>query len=205
MVKEEWKNIVINLKSAYTSPNFLPDETSWRVWLYALADLPAEVVGASAVVYIQQNHFPPTIADLREIASRFMEDGDEQNEIEAWTCVSKAIRNSTYHAEESFEKLPPLIQKAVGSPAVLKEWAMSDYDSIQVTQSNFMRNYRVVSTREKEAKRLSPQIRETLGISVAEPIKIETKKPTETEQREDCFVSAPEDLIANLRRTLGAL
>lgn len=41
------------------------------------------------------------------------------NELEAWSLVEKAIRNSIYNSQEEFSKLPPLVQKAVGSPNVL--------------------------------------------------------------------------------------
>lgn len=35
-------------------------------------------------------------------------------------------RNSGYHAEEEFARLPELIQKAVSSPGQLREWALSE-------------------------------------------------------------------------------
>ena len=79
----------------------------------------------------------------------------------AWQMVLKAMRNSIYHSEEEFAKLPPLVQKAVVSPAQLREWAMAeDIDGtwMNVTQSNFMRTYRAEMTRNREMKKLSPDI-----------------------------------------------
>ncbi len=56
--------------------------------------------------------------------------------------VTRAIRNGLYHAEEEFEKLPPLIQRAIGGPAILREWAKSDAESIQsVIMSQFTKLY----------------------------------------------------------------
>lgn len=54
------------------------------------------------------------------------------NELEAWSLVEKAIRNSIYNSQEEFSKLPPLVQKAVGSPNVLRLWAADGSYSEQV-------------------------------------------------------------------------
>ena len=80
--------------------------------------------------------------------------------MEAWALVSRALRNGYYGANEEFEKLPPLVQKAVGSPGNLRNWAQTDAKSIEnVIQSNFMRAYKTVVNREKEVERMPADVR----------------------------------------------
>lgn len=177
MVKEEWKEGVAILKSAYTSQSFLPDALSWNVWLEGLKDLPYEVVKASIVVYMQTNHFPPAISDLREIASRFMPEKKELTDMEAWSLVSKAVSNSAYNAEREFEKLPESVQKAVGGIRTLQEWSQLEETIFSsVAQSQFLKAYRGIQTREKEAARLSLSMRQALGIDVKEAPKIASRE-----------------------------
>ena len=81
--------------------------------------------------------------------------------MQAWGLVRKAINNSGYHSEEEFAKLPPLVQKAVGTPGQLKQWGMSDIESIEtVAQSNFMRTNRAVAKREDEVSRMPKEIKQ---------------------------------------------
>ena len=78
----------------------------------------------------------------------------------AWGLVSKALRNGTYGAVEEFNKLPPLVRQAVGMPDNLKNWATSDYQTIEtVIQSNFLRTYETVVKRAKEINRMPDNIK----------------------------------------------
>ena len=80
--------------------------------------------------------------------------------MEAWALVSRAIRNGYYGAEKEFEKLPPLVQKAVGTPGQLRNWSQTDMESIEnVVQSNFMRTYRTVVKSSQEIARMPENIR----------------------------------------------
>ena len=76
---------------------------------------------------------------------------DELSEGQAWALVEKATRNGGYGYKEEFDKLPPIVQKAVGSPSQIHEWAMMDSDTVKsVVASNFMRSYKIMLKREKE-------------------------------------------------------
>ena len=67
----------------------------------------------------------------------------EMTEGEAWGLVSRALRNSAYDSQREFDALPPRLQRLVGSPNQLREWAMLDADTVQsVIASNFQRSYR---------------------------------------------------------------
>lgn len=77
---------------------------------------------------------------------------NELNELEAWSFVRKALRNSGYHANEEFEKLPPIVRKAVGSPDNLYCWSQMDITSVEnIVQVNFLQVYRMAVNQEEKA------------------------------------------------------
>jgi hypothetical protein len=76
---------------------------------------------------------------------------DEMTEMEAWACVSAALRNSAYNSAEEFEKLPPVVQRLVGSPSQLREWGQMDSDTVNsVVASNFQRSYKARAKNERD-------------------------------------------------------
>ena len=86
------------------------------------------------------------------------------NEAEAWGLISKAIRNGLYGAKEEFAKLPPELQRLVGTPAQLREWAGMDSSTIQsIIASNVQRSFRVVRERESLNAALPPEAKKLLG------------------------------------------
>ena len=88
--------------------------------------------------------------------------------------VKNAIRNSLYNAKEEYYKLPENIQRLVGSPSTLREWAMLDISELDtVVQSNFMRSYKARQEHEKEYLALPKSVREiTQEVANALPSKI---------------------------------
>ena len=69
--------------------------------------------------------------------------------------------------EEEYAKLPPLVQKTVGSPGQLREWAMMDSTSLSVTGSHFQKSFEIMQKREKELALLPPDIRDRLAAFTA--------------------------------------
>ena len=75
----------------------------------------------------------------------------------------KATRRSILNSKEEFEKLPPILQRLVGSPSKLKEWALMDADTVNsVVASNLMRSYKVIAEKEKEFQALPSNVRAVL-------------------------------------------
>ena len=162
--KEKFKILLKAMKAVYTKPEFLPDQDAYNVWYAMLKDLDYEVLTSSIQHHMMTSPYPPTIADIRSGAVKFMPgNAHAMTEMEAWNRARKAIGNSNYHAAEEFEKLHPIIQKAVGSPANLSEWAMMDSSTVNsVIQSNFLKSYRDALAKEKELSKLSPAMRELM-------------------------------------------
>jgi hypothetical protein len=147
-------------------PNFKPIDTELMstTWADMLNEYSYEQVSVALKCYIttDTSGFAPSIGQLID-KLKTVEQPQELNELQAWGLVRKAINNSGYHSEEEFAKLPPLVQKAVGTPGQLKQWGMLDIESIEtVAQSNFMRTYRAVAKREDEVSRMPKEIRQLI-------------------------------------------
>lgn len=147
-------------------PNFKPIDTELMAttWADMLNEYSYEQVSVALKCYIttDTSGFAPSIGQLID-KLKTVEQPQELNELQAWGLVRKAINNSGYHSEEEFAKLPQLVQKAVGTPGQLKQWGLSDIESIEtVAQSNFMRTYRAVVKREDEVSRMPKEIRQLI-------------------------------------------
>lgn len=132
-----------------------------NLWARMFTDEPYEIVAAAVMGYIANNtaRFAPNIGQVKE-AIRKLTHQDELTEGEAWAMVSRALRRSTYDSQEEFAALPPIVQKAVGSPAQLREWAGMDADTVQsVVASNFQRTYRTMLARAAEQEKTPERIR----------------------------------------------
>lgn len=117
-------------------------EEAINLWQSMLEEYPAQIVNPAIKALIATNPYPPTIAEVIE-RIKLLTKPQELGEVEAWGLVKEAIRNSTYHSIEEFDKLPKEIQKTLGSPSTLREWAMSEDENMEtVVASNFMRSYR---------------------------------------------------------------
>ena len=161
MEREQFKTIVKGLKATYTDPKFIPDAYSFEMWFKMLEDLSYEALSTACYRYIQTGKFPPTIADLREMVAKVAT--PQITEGEAWQYVLKAVRNSIYGAEEEYTKLPEVVQKAVVSPANLREMAQMKSDELHtVEKAQFLRVFRTVQARQDEDARISPKVRKAL-------------------------------------------
>lgn len=109
------------------------------------------------------NRFMPPVGVIKDRLHKLRQP-DEMTEQEAWTLVAKALRNGIYGAQAEFDKLPPAVQRIVGSPNQLREWAVMDADAVQsVVASNFQRSYRVRAKSEREYHALPGSVRAVIG------------------------------------------
>ena len=152
MTRQETKDLMAILKAAY--PNFYKDiskeeaKAAVDLWATIFSDTPAKLVIEAVKSLICTLKYPPTIADVKEKVAMITQP-QEMTEMEAWERVKRAI--SYYHATEAFANLPPILQKIVGSPNTLREWAVMDSETVNsVIQSNFMRSYKARVAKERE-------------------------------------------------------
>lgn len=151
MTREETVGLIRSIVSLY--PNWKPENLTETVnaWHWALEDYPAPAVKAALQIYLKTNNtgFAPSVSQI--ISSMYaVKENAELTEGEAWALVKKAVSDGTYHAEERFNELPPLVQKAVGNSNMIHQWAMCDSEEVNtVVMSNFQRAFRTVLSRQE--------------------------------------------------------
>ena len=169
MDRNETSKILSALKAAY--PHSFKDLTKrdadaiLDLWAAMFAEDPYAAVSAAvyALIATRKEGYSPTIGEVKDRLF-MLRNTEELPEESAWAMVSKACRNGLYGYKKEFEKLPPEVQAAVGTPEQLRAWAQMDTQTVEsVVASNFMRNYRTCQKREQENAKLPPQIRQLLG------------------------------------------
>lgn len=173
MTREETLGIMSVLKATY--PNYYKGMSKTDaiavvdLWasMFAEDSLPVVTAAVKALLASDTKGYPPHIGAVKEKV-RLITTPQETTEQEAWALVMKAIKNSGYKSREEFDKLPPMLQRLVGSPNQLREWGMMDMDTVgTVVASNFMRSYRARSQSEKEIAALPSDVRKMLGEAVS--------------------------------------
>lgn len=137
-------------------------EATVNLWARAFVDDAYAVVSAAVMSHIvyDPNRFMLPIGVIKAKIADMLKP-DEMTEQEAWGLVAKALRNSTYGADEEYAKLPPAVQRAVGGASQLRDWAMMDTETVQsVVASNFQRSYRVTSQRERDWEKLPSGVKQ---------------------------------------------
>lgn len=161
MTREQVGKLLMTIQAYYPNYNPPDKEITLNAWHIMLAEYPEELVlqALRACITTNTSGFAP---DVGQIMSKIqtISQPQELDGMAAWGLVSKALRNGTYGAVEEFNKLPPLVKQAVGMPDNLKNWATSDYQTIEtVIQSNFLRTYETVVKRVNEINRMPDNIK----------------------------------------------
>lgn len=156
MTRDEATAVLAVLKTAY--PAFYRDMSDEEIddvinlWATMFQDDNVKVVTEAVRAYIATDTkgFPPVIGQIKEKIAIIMQSQTQtMTEMEAWQMVKSAI--NYYNAGETFAELPPILQKIVGSPNVLREWALMNSEVVDsVIQSNFMRSYKAKVAQQKE-------------------------------------------------------
>lgn len=166
MNKKETSKIIAVLMASY--PNFLNNKSAAEIqatvniWAEMLEDYEYKEVSMAVKAYITQGtgQFAPSIGQVIDKIISFKNYGNELTEQEAWNIVSKAIKNSAYHATEEFERFPEILKQLVGSPSQLREWGQMPVEQVQsVVASNLMRSYKAKAISERENKALPSDVK----------------------------------------------
>lgn len=165
-------------------------EDAIRLWAEMFADEPGEVVAMAvkALIKSRVSTFPPGIGEIAE-KIRQITQPEEMTELEAWSLVLKAVGNSNYNSGEEFAKLPPVLQRLVGAPSQLREWAAMDSETLNsVVASNFQRSYKVRAKNERDYLALPSSVKDFMA-SIADGMKMPALPDGEIteEQRTDAL------------------
>lgn len=175
-----------------------------NLWAEMFAEDDVKIVAAAvkALIATDDKGFPPHIGAVKN-RIRQISNPDEMTEQEAWTYIAKALRNSSYNAEEEFSKLPPILRDVVHAPQQLREWARMDEETVQsVVASNLQRSFRAKAKSRRDFEAL-PQDVQALAktFAAALPQMPEEPKPAALPPR----VRMVEDIKADMEKTKAIL
>lgn len=220
MTREQVGKLLMTIQAYYPNYNPPDKEITLNAWYIMLAEYPEELVlqALRACIATNTSGFAP---DVGQIMSKIqtISQPQELDGMTAWGLVSKALRNGTYGAVEEFNKLPPLVRQAVGMPDNLKNWATSDYQTIEtVIQSNFLRTYETVVKRANEINRMPDNIKSLIEKANANSYKAQIEHKFQRDintlndknsnliaQKEDSesYIEAPREVQDRIDRMRG--
>lgn len=220
MTREQVGKLLMTIQAYYPNYNPPDKEITLNAWHIMLAEYPEELVlqALRACIATNTSGFAP---DVGQIMSKIqtISQPQELDGMAAWGLVSKALRNGTYGAVEEFNKLPPLVKQAVGMPDNLKNWATSDYQTIEtVIQSNFLRTYETVVKRVNEINRMPDNIKSLIEKANANSYKAQIEQKFQRDintlndknsnliaQKEDSesYIEAPREVQDRIDRMRG--
>lgn len=160
----EAKKIIASMMVFYS--NYKPTDVDYAAqsWSEIMEEYTYEQVNAGLKMFMKSDTsgFAPAPGQIIDNIHKLTEP-QELNEMEAWSLVSKAIRNSGYNSVEEFVKLPPIVQKAVGLPSQLRTWALDENYNEEVISSNFIKCYRTELARERELQKMPKAVRDMIA------------------------------------------
>ena len=160
MTIKEARKFVAVLMVTYPNYNPIDEELAAETWAGVTEEYTYEQVDIALRSYMKTNTsgFAPTPGQIID-KIHTMTQPQDLNEMEAWSLVSKAIRNSGYNSVDEFAKLPPLVQKAVGLPSQLRTWALDENYNEEVVSSNFIKCYRNELAKQRELQKMPQNVR----------------------------------------------
>lgn len=153
----------------YAGPDAPDPEKAVALWAEMFAEDDVAIVAAAvkALIATDDKGFPPHIGAVKAKVRQITQPSGMTPQ-EAWNLVAKAIRNSAYESREEYDKLPREVQRLVGSPNQLRDWALMDSDTVHsVVASNFQRSFSIRQKADNDFKALPRDVQAMIG-TVAE-------------------------------------
>lgn len=207
MTFDESKKILFTINVTY--PNFRPqadpDDVA-KVWAAMLQEYPYGIVSAALKAFIKSDSggFAPTIGQIVQLIEKRKDDA-EMNAEEAWSLVRKAIGRGGYNAEEEYDKLPALVQKAIGSPGNIHELSQTDTGTVEsVEKSHFIRTYNTLMDREMQRRKIPEDAQKVLGMAAPEKKYIAVSDTKQIEEKHE-GTPMPEWAIKEIDELIGGM
>ena len=139
-------------------------------WAIMLEEYDFNAIQVGLKVYESQNKtgFAPSPGQLIDAMNRVAHnDITEMSAEEAWVWVKKAICNGNYHAQEEYDKLPPMTQKAIGSWETVRDLAKVETRvNDTVNRSNFIKTYNHLQKEAREFAAMPKSIQKIVARTV---------------------------------------
>ena len=135
-----------------------------ETWYACLGDLDYQLVLQAVKKTIIESPYPPTIHDIRKNAIELVNPSTQKSGIEAWEEAYKMICNGLYMTQEEFDRHSPEVKKFFGNVRQVKELAQTDAQTVNtVTKGQFLKQYEIITTREKQQKLLPQNMQNMIG------------------------------------------
>lgn len=92
MTKKEFAQILAMFQNAYKQKKFMTEEAEWNIWFDCLKDLQYYYLQKAAIMWIQNNRFPPTIAELRESYNKIILKAGNVEKPDRFSVLSNEFR-----------------------------------------------------------------------------------------------------------------
>ena len=147
MTHEETVKIVRVMCACYPTRRFSQAEiidmvSAWEMMLedYSYTEV---ALALKTIVATDSEGFIPSIGKIIDQIEKLSKRGSNEatDVTTAWNMVMRAISRGIYNADEEFNKMPPLVQKAVGSASMIREMASDANFNFGVEQSQFIKAY----------------------------------------------------------------
>lgn len=159
MNANEFSRLAMAIRTYFPRENVLPNQQAMDLWFYELKDLDFNVASLALRKYVNTEKYPPTIADLRRLATECVQ-GQTEDWGKGWEATVKAIHRYGYYREEealqSFSDITRQTVKRLG----FKQLCMSE--NLMNDRANFRMIYEQLSNREKVDRQINPQIKASM-------------------------------------------
>ena len=177
MDRDEFKLLVKGMKAVYAQPTFIPDQDAFNMWFALIGDLSYEVCNVAIQKYMLTNKFPPTVAEVREIAAN-VQNGDQLTWGESWERALNAVRRyGSYNVQEALNSLDPLTRKCVENIGFLE---ICRSENIMVERAHFQKIFEIYAKREQMDRQMPLALQQAITQiqlkSMDEPLKLEGGK-----------------------------
>ena len=203
---EEFRNLIGGLQAMYTRDNFIPNEYTFNLWYMTLRDISYSVLYKACQNYIMTNRFPPTVADIRQLAFE-MTAQPENLSSQAWDQLLRALRDAyAPNSEQVWDRLPEITKSIVGGYATFRAWGNTELSALESVQRPlFIKRYEEMQSRTRREAAIPAPVRKPLpSLKTDELTAIEAKPEEQVKKPAKPSGRTRAEDLAELRKRLYA-
>ena len=162
--REEFASFAKAVNACYPKDSPLKNSYACEIWYRALQDIPVKTLNTALSLWVCNNKWSPTIADIRATSLKLS--GDVVPDWgEAWNITQKAIRRfGSYRSREAIEALT-----ATGNEVLVQTVKRLGFVNLCVSENvvadraNFRNVYETLQKSDKETKSLTPSLKRAIA------------------------------------------
>ena len=155
MTKKEFVVFAAAMKTYFPKEGLLPSNEAMSLWYEKLKDIPYNVATAVLDKWVDTNKWPPTIAEIRELAAE-IQHGEILGWADGWEQVLRAIKtHGMYNEGAALRSMDELTRKAVKRLG-FREICLSE--NIGVDRANFRMIYEQLADRKKVHRQMPQEL-----------------------------------------------